>query len=157
MVSVPRWLERYIEAFFGENDIPTSSGDIDHDDTTGGTAGNPHADSAAVSDVSSIQSSSDVDHDSTQGGTAGNPHADSAAVSDVSSIQSSSDVDHNATSNRTHEGDDLSPDTLEATGTFTDPAGNEYEGRVGKTTEQVQDDAIIWSDGYAPNFAGGSN
>ena len=52
---------------------------------------------------------------------------------------------------------EVSAGTLEATGTFTDPAGNEYDGRVGKTTEQVQDDAIIWSDGYAPNFAGGSN
>ena len=123
-MGLPRWIERYIETFFGENDIPQDSSDVDHDDTVGGTAGNPHTDSAAVSDVSSIQSSSDVDHDSTNGGTdsdahhskttsgeidhdattggtAGNPHADSAAVSDVSSIQSSSDVDHDDTTGGT--------------------------------------------------------
>lgn len=82
-------------------------------------------------------------------------------TSDRGFFQSSSDVDHNATSNRTHDGDDIEPDSvttdaLEAEGSFTDPAGNTYTGRVGKTTEQVQEDAIIWSDGYAPNFAGGN-
>lgn len=50
----------------------------------------------------------------------------------------------------------VTTDTLEAEDSFTDPAGNTYTGRVGKTTEQVQEDAIIWSDGYAPNFAGGN-
>lgn len=39
-------------------------------------------------------------------------------------LQSSSDVDHDATSNRTHDGDDLSPATLEATGSIIDPEGN---------------------------------
>ena len=74
------------------------------------------ADSA---DVSDIQASPDVDHDQTQGGTAGNPHADSAHVSDVSDIQASSDVDHDQTTNRTHDGDELSPATLEAEDSVT--------------------------------------
>jgi hypothetical protein len=51
---------------------------------------------------------------------------------------------------------DVTVGALEAEDSFTDPAGNTYTGRVGKTTEQVQEDAIIWSDGYAPNFVGGN-
>jgi len=57
----------------------SESEDVDHDQTQGGTEGNPHGDSAASADVSSIQSSPDVDHDNTSGGTAGNPHASSAS------------------------------------------------------------------------------
>jgi len=57
----------------------SESGDVNHDQTQGGTEGNPHGDSAASGDVSSIQSSSDVNHDNTSGGTAGNPHAGSAS------------------------------------------------------------------------------
>ena len=57
----------------------SESDDVDHDQTQGGTEGNPHGDSAASGDVSSIQSSSDVNHDNTSGGTAGNPHSGSAS------------------------------------------------------------------------------
>ena len=38
---------------------------------------------------------------------------DVASTADVSSIQQSADVDHNQTSNRTHDGDDLSPDSID--------------------------------------------
>jgi len=58
----------------------SESEDVDHDQTQGGTEGNPHGDSAASADVSSIQSSPDVNHDNTSGGTAGNPHAGSAST-----------------------------------------------------------------------------
>jgi hypothetical protein len=58
----------------------SESDDVDHDQTQGGTEGNPHGDSAASADVSSIQSSADVDHDNTSGGTAGNPHSSSAST-----------------------------------------------------------------------------
>lgn len=57
----------------------SGSGDVNHDQTQGGTEGNPHGDSAASGDVSPIQSSSDVSHDDTSGGTAGNPHSRSAS------------------------------------------------------------------------------
>ena len=39
---------------------------------------------------------------------------DVASTADVSSIQQSADVDHNQTSNRTHDGDDLSPNSVSA-------------------------------------------
>jgi len=65
-------------------------------------------------------------------------------TSDKGFFQSSSDVDHDATSNRTHSGDDLSPESIEV-GSFGNTA-----------TESIQEDAIIWSNGYAPNFAGGN-
>lgn len=58
----------------------SESEDVDHNQTQGGTEGNPHGDSAASGDVSPIQSSSDVIHDDTSGGTAGNPHAGSAST-----------------------------------------------------------------------------
>ena len=95
---------------------------------------------AESSDVSPIQSSSDVDHDSTTGGTTGNPHADSASLNDVSPIQSSSDIDHQLTTNRTHDGDAISPNTLNgadiANATSgevpqSDGAGNLSMGSVG--------------------------
>ena len=60
------------------------------------------------------------------------------------------------TVNETNREPDGTFEALEAGDSFTDPAGNTYTGRVGKTTEQVQEDAISWSDGYAPNFAGGN-
>jgi len=91
--------EVHSEDFATSSEISSiqSSSDVDHDDTQGGTTGNPHADSASVNDVSDIQQSSDVVHDDTDGGTTGNPHADSASVNDVSDIQQSSDVVHDDT------------------------------------------------------------
>lgn len=44
-----------------------TSGDITHDDTVGGTAGNPHADSASDTDLSNHASNADAHHNQSHG------------------------------------------------------------------------------------------
>jgi len=57
----------------------------------------------------------------------GDTHTGELADSvDVSSIQASSDVDHQQTANRTHDGDDLTPNTVDVATSITDPAGNTF-------------------------------
>ena len=53
-------------------------------------------------------------HENSTSGVHGVGGSDVASTADVSSIQQSSDVDHNQTSNRTHDGDDLSPESVDA-------------------------------------------
>jgi len=84
MASIPKPIRQWIADYIGGSNVPEQSGDVVHDDTQGGTTGNPHADSAASTDVSSIQGSEDVQHDNTQGGTTGNPHSESASDTDLS-------------------------------------------------------------------------
>jgi hypothetical protein len=48
-------------------------------------------------------------------------------ISNPPGISDSADVDHDQTSNRTHDGDDLSPATLEASDSVT-ANGTEYVG-----------------------------
>ena len=55
-----------------------------------------------------------TDHENSTSGVHGVGGDDVASTADVSSIQQSDDVDHNQTSNRTHDGDDLSPDSVDA-------------------------------------------
>ena len=51
-------------------------------------------------------------HENSTSGVHGVGGSDVASTADVSSIQSSSDVDHDQTSNRTHDGDELSPESV---------------------------------------------
>jgi len=82
---------------------------------------------ADASDVSSIQSSSDVDHDSTTGGTVSDAHhtktSSASELTDVSADSvgdahhgktASGEIDHDQTTNRTHSGDDLTPQSVSA-------------------------------------------
>ena len=46
-------------------------------------------------------------------------------ISNPPGITDSADVDHDETSNRTHDGDDLAPATLEADGSLSGPTASE--------------------------------
>lgn len=48
---------------------------------------------------------------------------------DLSSISASA-VDHDATSNRTHTGDDLTPDSLDVASSFVDASGTSHTGEL---------------------------
>jgi len=75
-------------------------------------------------------------------------------VSERGFLQSSSDVDHDATSNRTHDGDDIEPDSvtteaLEAEDILTDPSGTEHTGELADSadlharyTDEEAEDAV---------------
>lgn len=45
-------------------------------------------------------------------------------------VQDSSDIDHDQTTNRTHDGDDITPAAVEVKETLTDPAGVEHTGQL---------------------------
>jgi len=119
------------------------------------TSGSPPADAVKIGEI-------DTSNDTVSGqwnkieddGTLSFPDADAANAA-LSSLPDGVGVIDRTNGVLIYD-DTVSAATFEATTSFTDPAGNTYTGRVGKTTEQVQEDAIIWSDGYAPNFAGGN-
>jgi hypothetical protein len=92
---------------------------------------------------------------------------------DLSSISASA-VDHDATSNRTHDGDDLSPDSLDVASSFVDASGISHTGALADdgdtqppenhgneshsssftTIETVEETTVITSEGFAPGFLG---
>ena len=89
-------------------------------------------------------------HENSTSGVHGVGGSDVASTADVSSIQQSSDVDHDQTSNRTHSGDDLSPNAIDAetatvTDSFTDPGGNTYTGRIGADTRRPVNELFVQS------------
>jgi len=112
-------------------DVNTAAVSTD-DATVGTTLTDPAAvthtgELADASDVSGIQSSSDVDHDSTTGGTVSDAHhsktSSASELSDVSADSASSahhlktasgDIDHDQTTNRTHSGDNITPQSVSA-------------------------------------------
>jgi len=56
-------------------------------------------------------------------------------VSNPPGLTESGDVDHDETSNRTHDGDDLSPATLEASNSITDPSGTSHTVKLAASSD----------------------
>ena len=124
----------------------TDSEVTDHEDSTSDVHG---VGESNVESESGAQSKVDSHEDSTSG-VHGVGSSDVASTADVSSIQQSADVDHNQTSNRTHDGDDLSPNSVDAgsmsvTDSFTDPGGNTYTGRIGADTRRSVNQLFVQS------------
>lgn len=89
----------------------------------------PDIDVEELNIVTNINDAAGVDHD-----------GELANASDISSIQSSTDVDHDETSNRTHDGDDLTPDALEA----SDSIGNATYETLGDVPTDLPKGAQVW-------------
>ena len=76
-----------------------------------------------------------------------------ADASDVSNIQSSSDVDHDNTSNRTHSGDDITPDSVSTndatvTNSLTDPSGVSHSGELADSSDLDSVSSTSTASGY---------
>ena len=76
-----------------------------------------------------------------------------ADAADVSSIQSSSDVDHDQTTNRTHSGDDITPDSVSTndatvTNSLTDPSGVSHSGELADSSDLDSVSSTSTASGY---------
>jgi hypothetical protein len=98
-----------------------ASGDVDHDQTTGGTDADAHH-----TKTSSASELSDVSADSV-----GNAHHAQTA---------SGDIDHNQTTNRTHSGDSLSPDSVSADTSLTLPVYS----TLGNVPSNLDEGTLVW-------------
>lgn len=72
--------------------------------------------------------------------------AEGANINDVSDIQASSDVDHNQTSNRTHTGDDLTPNSTDVD-EFMGNAVYPTIGDIPESAEQTGNQVYVQDDG----------
>ena len=64
-------------------------------------------------------------------------------TSDKGFFSSSSDVDHDATSNRTHDGDDLTPNTANVTSELTDPGNKAHTGELADISDTPD---LLWKE-----------
>ena len=75
---------------------------------------------AAESNATDYTDTAVSEHENSTSGVHGVGTSDVASTDDLSDIQDSTDVNHDQTSNRNHDGDDLSPDSIDAESVSTE-------------------------------------
>jgi hypothetical protein len=116
------------------NQRRTASGEVDHDETENRV----HAGDSISPDSVTAKNAEATDSITDPNGT---QHTGQLADDgDISPIQASGDVDHDSTTNRTHSGDDLSPNSVSTDTSLTLPVYS----TLGNVPSNLDEGTLVW-------------